>query len=176
MDSPASPIVVNLYMEEFEQLALSSYPGEKPSYWYRYVDDTSAKLKKTEAEKFFTHINSIDSNIKFTQEPMTNSQLAFLDCLVCINDQGEIHTKVYRRAIHTDQYLLFSSHHPLIHKLGIIRTLNYRTDTIVSQPGEKEKEKTHIKKALACCGHQPWEFHTATKKKETKNKNNETNN
>ncbi len=40
MGSPVSSIVVNLYMEEFEQLALSSYPGEKPSHWYRYVDDT----------------------------------------------------------------------------------------------------------------------------------------
>ncbi len=163
MGSPVSPIVVNLYMEKFERQALDSYTGVTPSHWYRYVDDTWAKLKKTEAEQFFTHINSIDNNIKFTQEPMINNQLAFLDCL---------DTKVHRKATHTDQYLLFTSHHPLIHKLGVIRTLNYRAQTIVSQESEKEKEKTHIREALAICGYKPWAFHTALKKKEAKDKKN----
>ena len=38
MDSPVSPIVANLYIEYFEQNALSTAPS--PRLWCRHVDDT----------------------------------------------------------------------------------------------------------------------------------------
>ena len=38
MGSPVSPIVANLYMEHFEQKALSAPPT--PRFWHRYMDDT----------------------------------------------------------------------------------------------------------------------------------------
>ena len=38
MGSPVSHIVANLYMEYFEQKALSIAPT--PRFWCRYVDDT----------------------------------------------------------------------------------------------------------------------------------------
>ncbi|XP_072051644.1 uncharacterized protein [Amphiura filiformis] len=71
MGSPVSPIVANLYMERFEQTALDSYNGISPSHWFRYVDDTLVKIKKSELDPFFDHINSVDSNIKFTQEDVS---------------------------------------------------------------------------------------------------------
>ena len=39
MGSPVSPIVCNLYMENFEQMALAKAENP-PSWWKRYVDDT----------------------------------------------------------------------------------------------------------------------------------------
>ena len=39
MGSPISPLIVNLFMEEFEVKALSSCP-HPPSLWIRFVDDT----------------------------------------------------------------------------------------------------------------------------------------
>ena len=65
MGSPVSPIVCNLYMENFEKIALSSAPSP-PSMWLRYVDDTFVKIHEYDVDGFTAHINSIDSNIQFT--------------------------------------------------------------------------------------------------------------
>ena len=64
---------------------------------------------------------------------------------------------------HTDQYLQFESHHPLIPKLGVIRTLFYRANTIISDPVQIDKEKEHITSALHKCGYPNWAFHKAAK-------------
>ena len=40
MGSPLSPIVANLFMENFEKRALDSFPL-KPLRWKRFVDDTN---------------------------------------------------------------------------------------------------------------------------------------
>ena len=38
MGSPVSPVVANIYMEMFEDLALTS-ASNRPRVWKRYVDD-----------------------------------------------------------------------------------------------------------------------------------------
>ena len=165
MGSPVSPIVVNLYMEKFESVALATYKGTPPSHWYRYVDDTWVLLKKSELEEFSEHINSVDNNIKFTRESLENDQLPFLDCLVRVQPDGTLRTSVYRKATHTDQYLLFNSHHPLNQKFGVIRTLHHRAKTIPSTQEDKQKEEKHLKRALHRCGYKNWTFQTALKQK-----------
>jgi hypothetical protein len=39
MGSPLSPVMANLFMEEFEKKALAT-ATLKPGFWFRYVDDT----------------------------------------------------------------------------------------------------------------------------------------
>ena len=63
MGSPVSPVVANLYMEWFEQEALSSYCDTAPKVWFRYVDDTLVIISSEDFDNFFNHINSIDSII-----------------------------------------------------------------------------------------------------------------
>jgi len=165
MGSAVSPIVVNLYMEKFEQQVLSDYPGKPPRLWLRFVDDTFIILDKSETTSFFEYINGVDTNIKFTQEECVNDKLAFLDCLVHRNRDGTLISTVYRKPTHTDHYLQFDSHHPLIHKLGVIRTLHYRADTVVSNSQSIAEEKDHIQESLGNCGYPRWAF---TKAKTTK--------
>jgi hypothetical protein len=87
MGSPVSPIVCNLYMEDFEIHAIST-ASHPPLWWYRYVDDTHTELKMIYEQEFTDHLNSIDPDIKFTTEEQSNRSLPFLDTLTTINPDG----------------------------------------------------------------------------------------
>ncbi|XP_012811622.2 uncharacterized protein LOC105946468, partial [Xenopus tropicalis] len=158
MGSPVSPIVANLYMEEVERKALLTFNGTTPSHWFRYVDDTWVKIRSNEVAAFSEHINSVDNNIKFTREDVHENKLAFLDCLISIQEGGILKTEVYRKPTHTDQYLLFDSHHPLEHKLGVIRTLHHRAESVTTDTESKDKECKHLRGALKACGYPDWAF------------------
>ena len=167
MGSAVSPIVVNLYMEDFEQRILKDFPGKAPRIWLRFVDDTFNIISKSESESFFKFINEKDPNIKFTQEECIGNKLAFLDCLVHLNSDRTLSSTVYRKPTHTDHYLQFDSNHPLIHKLGVIRTLHYRADTVISNPHAISEEKQHVQESLGNCGYPNWAFTKAKKTKDS---------
>ncbi|XP_072050067.1 uncharacterized protein [Amphiura filiformis] len=130
---------------------------------------------RNEAASFYKFINEVDPNIKFTQEECVDNKLAFLDCQVHIHEDGSLKSTVYRKPTHTDFYLQFDSHHPLIHKLRVIRSLQHRANTIISDQEDLPGEQNHIQKSLGCCGYPNWAFTKAKKTKEhTQNQNAET--
>ena len=82
MGSPLSPIVANIFMENFEKEALETAP-HPTSLWKRFVDDTFVILEAQYKDEFFHHINSLDDNIKFTAETTkADGSMPFLDTLV----------------------------------------------------------------------------------------------
>lgn len=81
-----------------------------------------------------------------------------MDTLIVRKADGSVKLLIYRKATHTDQYLNFGSHHPIHHKLGVVRTLMDRMNTIVSEDSDRELEEAKIKKALALCGYPDWSF------------------
>jgi len=104
------------------------------------------------------HINTIDptGNTKFTYEEEEDKQISFLDILLVPREDGSVKLVVYRKKSHTDQYLNFSSHHPLNHKLPVIRTLLERCYSIVTEEDDRKKEKEHVARALSKCGYPLW--------------------
>ena len=155
MGSPVSPIVCNAYMEDVEELAINTATNP-PMWWYRYVDDTHTKLKKDSAEGFTKHLNTVDEDIKFTTEGEVDRGLAFLDLNTIHKEDGSLKVKVYRKATHTDQYLNFASNHPLVHKLGVVRTLHHRAKAVVTEPEDLKEEIGHVNQALERCGYPKW--------------------
>jgi hypothetical protein len=60
MGSSLSPVVSNIFMEHFEELALDS-AQHKPSLWLRYVDDTFVVWPHgpEQLQNFLNHLNSL---------------------------------------------------------------------------------------------------------------------
>ena len=164
MGSPDSPLVANLYMEFFEEQALLIAPNP-PSFWNRYIDDTFVVINSANVDSFFDHINSIDSNIKFTIERANNNQIPFLDVCVKIEDDKSLSTTIYRKPTHTDQYLSFESNHSLQHKRSVVRSLMDRAEKLITKEEDKTAEINHIKKVLQYNKYKPWTFKIPNKRK-----------
>jgi len=164
MGSPVSPMVADMFMEFLEQSAIASVPVEsKPKLWKRYVDDILEVIKKHGVDGLTQHLNSVDDtgSIKFTAEQEKDQQMPFLDTLIVRKPDGHVKLLVYRKSTHTDQYLHFSSHHPLQHKLSVIRTLLDRSTNIVTEEQDRKQEEHHIQTALTCCGYPEWSINKA---------------
>jgi hypothetical protein len=152
MGSSLSPVISNIFVEHFEQLALDLAP-HKPAMWLRYVDDTFVVwLHGTEKLKeFFSHINSLGPTIQFTFETETGESLPFVYVLVYRNGTALL-TKVYRKPTHTDRYLHFNSNHPPHVKRGVVHSLINRAITLCTEKQEYAKEVVKISQDLAMNG------------------------
>ena len=179
MSSPISPIVANLYMENFQQKAISTAP-HPPYPWKRFVDDTFTIIESSQRRASLDHINSIDQHIQFTcEEQREDGSIPFLDILVMPNEDGSLSSTVYRKPIHTDLYLQWDSHHTFPSKYGVIGTLLHRAKTICSNPQLLKQEEDHLYRALTKCKYPAWALNrirtksrSQTKKKNSNNQKN----
>ena len=156
MGSPVSPIVANLYMEYLEKKS-SEYCPRLPRFWCRHVDDTFVIHKEVNKKGFLQHINSVDPAIRFTVEDnKEDGSIPFLDTIVTSEADGSLSITVYRKPIHTDQYLQWDSHHHLSAKFSVIQTLSHRASTVCTKPELLQQEKDHLRKALTRCKYPKW--------------------
>ena len=77
MGSPVSPIIAILYMEVFEERALSTAP-HPPALWFNYMDDTFTKIHEYYIEEFTRHINIIEPEHYFHNQTRTQRGPALL--------------------------------------------------------------------------------------------------
>ena len=96
MGSPVSVVIANLYMEDFEEQALSSLTTA-PKIWKCYVDNTFTILKQNDVEHFLEHLNTQQPTIRFTMETEKDNTIPFLDTLVIKDSEGRLTTTVYNR-------------------------------------------------------------------------------
>ena len=61
------------------------------------------------------------------------------DTLTTRMTYGPLKFSVYRNPTHSHQNLQFQIHQLKEHKMGVIRTLIHRADTIISDPQDNEK-------------------------------------
>ena len=59
----------------------------------------------------------------------------------------------YKKPTHTNKYLDFSSHHPLAHKIAVVRTLYSRAQALMSSAVTRTQEEHTVSKALAQNGY-----------------------
>ena len=106
MGSPVSPVIENIYMEYFKQLALGPKCPIPTPWWKRYVDDVICITKKDQMDILINHINFMGDHIKFTMEcPGNEGSIPFVDTECTQNPNHTIHITVCRKPTHTDRYL-----------------------------------------------------------------------
>ena len=78
---------------------------------------------------------------------------------------------------HTDQYLNFTSHHPLVHKRSVVRTLTNRAKLYVITPDDQQAEIDHVRNAFRANNIEEWALNVPLSKshKVDKNENKNTN-
>ena len=97
MGSPLSPVVANIFMEDFEGTALVTC-DLPPKLWLRYVDDTFVVWQHGENHlgEFLEHLNELHTRIDFTMGEEVRGKLPFLDVLVERKD-NRLTTDIYRK-------------------------------------------------------------------------------
>ena len=143
MGSPVSVTVANLVMKEVEKRALSTYPLPPP-FWKRYMYDTLTALLQDEVQHFRQHLNSIEATIQFTIEMESEDTLPFLDTRITHHTDGSLSTTVFQKSTHTDRHLDFRSHHPLVHKVAVARTLFNRAEKMCSDFPDMRRRRTML--------------------------------
>ncbi|XP_045535026.1 uncharacterized protein LOC123721196 [Papilio machaon] len=142
MGSPVAPVVANIWMEHFENIAITATPSPV-KLWKRYVDDVFCIMRGNQAdiECYLSYLNSIHDKIKFTCEVEKERKLPFLDVLVKVRPDGSLGHSVYRKPTHTDRYLHASSHHHPLHLNAVVTSLVNRAHDLCDKdhlPGELE--------------------------------------
>ena len=155
LESPVSVVVANLVMEDVEERAIDSF-GQPPRVWKRFVDDTFVILDKVAVDKFFTHLNQIQTSIKFTMEGEKDNCISFLDISITRDHTGTLDTNIYRKPTHSERYLNFKSEHPLEHKSAVVNALTHRANSLIRDENKKQVELKHIENVLTLNGYPNW--------------------
>ena len=127
MGSPLGPTLANIFMCHHEQRWLADCPSSyKPSYYYRYVDDTFMLFKtRAQIDSFLDYLNSKHPNIKFTCDVEQRGHLSFLDVDIS-RENGSFITSVFRKSTYTGLTTKFDSFIPPKYKDNLISILIYR--------------------------------------------------
>ena len=147
MGSPVFPLAANMFMEHLERKHLDR--RFETEIMEKVCGLLSRGCKDRLDGKLTTFLNELDDshNINFTYEVEQSGQLPFLDLLLNRTENGCLKLQIYRKPTHTDQYLNFSSHHPIEHKLSVVRTLLERSQCLVTKIEGRKEEDFHVEKA-----------------------------
>jgi len=83
MESPLSPVIANLVLQDLEDKALGMIDCDI-SFYYRYVDDIILAAPNEKIERIVEIFNSIHNRLQFTVEYEKDRTLNFMDLLVCV--------------------------------------------------------------------------------------------
>ena len=111
MGSAISPILANLFMDEFESKAIGTAPSQ-PRPLLRYVDDTFV-IQNTASSSYttstpLTHIYSLPQRFPTAIDPFH-----FLCTLISPGSDSMLLASVYRKPTHTDHYIHWDNPHNL---------------------------------------------------------------
>ena len=128
-----------------------------PHIWLQFVDDSLVIHKAEQSKHLLQHINSQDPNMQFTvEEQVAVGSIHFLETNVTLGPNSTIHTTVYRKLTHTDQYIHWDSNPFITAKHSVYNTLAHRAKVVSNSTTNLSKELEHIRRALQSCLFPTW--------------------
>lgn len=149
MGSPLSPLLADIYMDDFESKFIMNNNNFSNNiiYYYRYVDDILVLWNNDQdnLNSFVDYLNSCHTKIKFTLEKQNNNNsINFLD--ITITNLNNKHTfDIFRKTSHTGVVLHNSSEYPYSHKMAAFHSYINRALNIPLLPESYNREIKIIK-------------------------------
>ena len=145
MGSPLGPALANIFVGYHESKLFSCV--QKPTIYFRYVDDTFAIFKQeNDVDDFLVTLNRLHPALKFTFEKEHDGKLPFPDILV-ERTELDFETSVYRKPTFSGQYIRWESFSPRKRKTNLIATLVHRA-LMRCTKNKLKQEIAFIKKIL----------------------------
>ncbi|CAJ0958837.1 unnamed protein product [Ranitomeya imitator] len=135
MGSNMAPAYANAFMNHFEVRHVFTNPlfQQNAICYHRFIDDIFLIWKGTTTtlDKFFTFLNSIYHELKFTIHH--DNSVSFLDTLVVKDSMGNLQTDLFCKPTDCNSILHYTSCHPKSTKNSIPRSQFHRVTRIVSE-------------------------------------------
>lgn len=150
MGSPLSPILAEIYMNEFENNYLNSSKYKNYiKHWVRYVDDILIIWEggMEYIEDFVKEVNSVNPMVQFKEE-IGGKELCYLDLHIKITQSNKIEFDIFRKATYTDVIIPNDSFHPVGYKMSAINSMCYRAIKCLKNKETLKKELGRIKNII----------------------------
>ena len=122
--------------------------GMVPSLYKRYVDDTLARMRNTNAAAdFLTTLNGLHPSLKFTMELPADNIIPFTGIEI-IKNGTELETHVYKKPTNTGLLLHFQSHVDKRYKTGLLKTMLHRVHVLSSTTEAFNEECAKLRSSL----------------------------
>ena len=144
MGSPLAPLLANWFVCRQEEKVLS-IQNITPKFYIRYVDDIFAIFdSERKCDNFYTKMNNVHPNLKYTIEKPKIGLLPFLD--VKVQKIGtKLQTSVYRKSTNTNMLINWNAKAPKNWKVGLIKCLLNRAISICNNYDDYIKETIKLK-------------------------------
>ena len=144
--SPLAPVPSNLFMRFHEPKWIEGATNVKPAFYKRYVDDIFA-FSESDADAFYSYLNTRHQNIKFNFHKEKDNKLPFLDTLIN-NTDYDLQTLRFHKKAYTGLLLNYFSFVPNCYKLGLIKMLVDRMDRTNELRTAFDKDLNDLKNIL----------------------------
>ena len=134
-------------MGHHEKEWLSNYDGVSPFYYTQYVDEFSVFNSHNEAKRFFSYLNSVHPNVKFTMETEVNKIIPLLDVLID-NCNNILNTTTYHKPTYSGLLLNFDSFTSRFYQISLIKCSIDRAYKINNTWASFHNDVTKLKETL----------------------------
>lgn len=148
----ASGMVSDFFMAFFE-MKIHNEPWF-PEWWFRYVDDILAIVKRNMLRETLDRLNSFYPSIQFTMEVEENGSIPFLDLRIMRSGE-KLEFSIYRKPTDSQMLINANSFHHESHKHAAFHSMIHRLLNVPMSPENFNVEWKYIQETAAINGYDP---------------------